>query len=139
MQRSCVSFGRDECSGIGVKEKKERERRASTRKELESRIEFFVNADIISAKLIDISETGLSFDTGEPLKIHLRMDIDGELCDREAQFVRASKNSNGGMTYGFEFIPDPKEYLFWYPFTGQWFSVCHKFDLRASAKNKHTI
>ena len=95
-----------------MKEKKRRERRASTRRELESKIEFFVNADIIDAKSIDISETGLSFDTGEPLKIHLGMDIDGELCDREAQFVWAARNSNGGIRYGFEFIPDPKEHLF---------------------------
>jgi hypothetical protein len=97
---------------LGVKEKKGRERRVSARRELESKIEFFVNADIIAAKSIDISETGLSFDTEKPLKIHLRMDIDGELCDREAQFVWATRNSNGGMSYGFEFIPDPKESLF---------------------------
>ena len=95
-----------------MKEKKGRERRVSARRELESKIEFFVNADIIGAKSIDISETGLSFDTEKPLKIHLRMDIDGELCDREAQFVWATRNSNGGMSYGFEFIPDPKESLF---------------------------
>ena len=95
-----------------MKEKKGRERRVSARRDMESKIEFFVNADIIAAKSIDISETGLSFDTEEPLKIHLRMDIDGELCDREAQFVWAARNSNGGMSYGFEFIPDPKESLF---------------------------
>ena len=95
-----------------MREKNGRERRVSTRKEQESKIEFFVNADIIAAKSIDISETGLSFDTGEPLKIHLRIDIDGKLCDREAQFVWANRNSDGGITYGFEFIPDPKEHLF---------------------------
>ena len=89
-----------------------RERRVSTRRKLENKVEFFVNADIINAKSTDISETGLSFDTEEPLKIHLRMDIDGELCDREAQFVWASRNSNDGMRYGFKFIPDPKEHLF---------------------------
>ena len=95
-----------------MREKKEREKRISPRRELESKIEFFVNADIIAAKSIDISETGLSFDTEEPLKIHLRMDIDGELCDRQAKFNWASRNSKGGITYGFEFIPDPKESLF---------------------------
>jgi len=95
-----------------VKEKKGRERRVSARRELESKIEFFVNADIIAAKSIDISETGLSSDTREPLKIHMRMDINGELYDREAQFVWATKNSNGGISYGFEFISDPKESLF---------------------------
>ncbi len=95
-----------------MNEKKGRERRVSTRKELETEIEFFVNADIIAAKSVDISETGLSFDTKEPLKIHLRIDIDGKLCDREAQFVWATRNSDGGITYGFEFVSDPKEYLF---------------------------
>jgi len=95
-----------------VREKKGCERRISPRRELESKIEFFVNADIIAAKSINVSETGLSFDTGEPLKIHLRMDIDGKICDREAKFVWASRNSKSGITYGFEFIPDPKESLF---------------------------
>ena len=102
----------EKAEGVVVREKKGRERRVSTRRELESKIEFFVNADIIAAKSINISETGLNFDTGEPLKIHLRMDIDGELCDREVQFVWAAGNSNGGMTCGFEFIPGPKESLF---------------------------
>ncbi|MCD6294652.1 MAG: PilZ domain-containing protein [Deltaproteobacteria bacterium] len=95
-----------------MREEKGHERRASTRKEMETKIEFFVNADIIAAKSIDISKTGLRFDTGEPLKIHLRMNIDGKLCDREAQFIWATRNSKGSMTYGFEFIPDPKESLF---------------------------
>ena len=95
-----------------MREKKGRERRVSTRRELESKIEFFVNADIIAAKSIDMSETGLSFDTEEPPKIHLRMDIDGELRDREAQFIWATRNSNGGISYGFEFISDPKEHQF---------------------------
>ena len=95
-----------------MEEKKGHERRISTRKELKNGIEFFVNADVVAAESIDISETGLSFDTKEPLNIHLRMEIDGKLRDRAAQFVWATKNSNGGMTYGLRFIPDPKESLF---------------------------
>jgi len=78
---------------MGVGEKRGRERRASTRKELEIGIEFFVNADIIAARSIDMSKTGLSFDTEAPLNIHMRMEIDGELCDREAQVVWATRNS----------------------------------------------
>jgi len=91
---------------------KVRERRTSRRKELQTKIEFFVNADIISAQSLDMSETGLRFDTKEPIKIHLRMEINGELCDREAQFVWATTNSDGGMTYGLEYITDPEEYIF---------------------------
>jgi len=88
------------------------ERRISRRKELQSKIEFFVNADIIAAQSLDMSETGLRFDTKEPIRIHLRMEIDGELCDREARFVWAVRNSDGGMTYGLEFISDPEDYMF---------------------------
>ena len=88
------------------------EMRTSERKEIRTQIEFIVNADIISAQSINISETGLRFDMKEPIKIHLRMEIDGELCDREAQFVWAVKKPDGGMTYGLEFITDPKEYMF---------------------------
>ena len=91
---------------------KVRERRASRRKELQTKIDFFVNADIISAQSLDMSETGLRFDTKEPIKIHLRMEIDGKLRDREAKFVWAVKNSDGGMTYGLQYITDPEEYIF---------------------------
>ena len=49
-----------------MRKKTGRERRVSMRRELESKIEFFVNADIIAAKSIDMSEAGLSFDTESP-------------------------------------------------------------------------
>ena len=88
------------------------EKRVSRRKKLQAKIEFFVNADIIAAQSLDMSATGLRFDTKEPMKIHLRIEIDGELCDREAQFVWASTNPDGGMTYGLEFIADSEEYEF---------------------------
>ena len=91
---------------------KGRERRSSERTVVQAQIEFFVNADIVSAQSVDMSETGLRFDTEEPLKIHMRMKIDGEVHDREARFVWAAKNPDGTMTYGLEYIPDPQEYLF---------------------------
>ena len=91
---------------------KGREKRISERKELKTKIEFFVNADIIAARSLDMSETGLRFDTKEPIKIYMRMEINGESCDREARFVWATTNSDGGMTYGLEFITDPEEGMF---------------------------
>ncbi len=91
---------------------KDRERRVADRKEIQTKIEFFVNADIISAQSLDMSETGVRFDTKEPIKVHMRMKIDGKSCDREGQFVWAVTNSDGGMTYGLEFIADPEEYMF---------------------------
>ncbi len=68
-------------------------------------IEFFVDADIIVAKTIDISKSGLQLKVDEPLKIAMRMEVEGDLCEYEAQLIWAKRKPDGTMSYGFEYVP----------------------------------
>jgi hypothetical protein len=81
----------------------EREKRRAKRMPLDTKVEFIVDADVIQAKSIDISETGIQIETDDPIKVCMRLDIDGEKKDMEGQLVWAMKNEEGGMTYGFKY------------------------------------
>lgn len=85
------------------------DQRKSVRNNISTEVEFYVNADIIEAETIDISETGIRIETREPAKIFLRIKIEGRTQDYEAKMVWARKNLDGRMTYGFEYIPDSGE------------------------------
>jgi hypothetical protein len=69
-------------------------------------VEFYVGDAIMKAISINVSESGLCFDMDEPIKICLRMEVNNQLINREAQIVWAKKKSDGGVTYGFEFTPN---------------------------------
>ena len=81
--------------------------RAAIRKKLHTGVEFYVDADIIKADSIDLSETGIKFETNEPIKIRMRVDVgDGEYQENQAELVWAQKDEDGYTTYGLHFIPD---------------------------------
>ncbi len=86
-----------------------KDQRQSIRHDHKTEVEFYVNADIIEAETIDVSETGIRIEMNEPIKIFLRMEIDGRMRDFEAKMVWARKNLDERMTYGFEYIPDSNE------------------------------
>lgn len=87
------------------------DKRYARRYKMETKVEFYVDADIIGAKSIDVSESGVRFRTDFPIKIRMRFEVDGEIKEREAQLVWADQ-SKDGMSYGFEFVPDSESYLF---------------------------
>ncbi len=91
---------------------KGREFRMHERREYGINIEFFVDADIMIAKTIDISKTGLQFKVDEPMKIAMRMEIEGDLHEYEAQLVWARRKPDGSMSYGFEYVPLPDDIRF---------------------------
>ncbi len=66
-------------------------------------VEFYVGDAIMKAISVNISESGLCFDMTEPIKICLRMEVNGQLINREAQIVWAEKKRDGAVIYGFEF------------------------------------
>ncbi len=82
------------------------ERRGSERKSVRKDMEFVLFLDAFKAKSIDLSEGGIRFETDEPIIIRLQMGAGGEDEMRDAKLVWAEKKPDGGMTYGFEFIPD---------------------------------
>jgi hypothetical protein len=82
------------------------------RKEIQTKVEFFVDGDIEVAKSADISAKGMRFITDKPIKFRMRLNLDGEVKEYFAQLVWARKDPEGSTSYGFEFIPDNDECVF---------------------------
>lgn len=76
------------------------------RKPVRAEVEFYVGDAIMKAISVNVSEGGIRFDMEEPIKICLRMEMDGQLINREAQIVWARRMPTGGVTYGFEYTPN---------------------------------
>ena len=84
----------------------ESERRRAERVPLEVPVEFIVDADLVQARSVDLSETGLRFSTDEAIPILLRMRVDGEQHEHRGQLVWARRDARGHMDYGIEFVGD---------------------------------
>jgi hypothetical protein len=82
------------------------ERRRAERKPLDKDMEFILYLDAFKARSIDLSEVGIRFETDTPIIIRIQLNQDGQKVIRDARLVWAEKKESGGMTYGFEFIPD---------------------------------
>jgi hypothetical protein len=103
---TCIPGKRDK-GDLLMNQEIEREKRKAKRMPLDTKVEFIVDADVIQAKSIDMSETGIRIETDDPIKICMRLDIDGEKKDMKGQLVWTRKNEKGGMIYGFQYIRDP--------------------------------
>jgi len=87
--------------------------RRALRRQVTTKVEFFVHGDIDKASTVNISETGIQFVTDEPVKVRMRMELDGETKEYFARMVWARKNSgDDSMACGLEFIPDTDECIF---------------------------
>lgn len=81
--------------------------RNSKRVRIDKKVEFFVDADIITADSIDISETGIKFRTDFPIKVRMRLENEDKVGEeRTAELVWAQKDANGQTVYGLHFIKD---------------------------------
>jgi PilZ domain len=78
--------------------------RRAKRVSLLADVDLEINAEIIDAMVVDVSDTGVRIDTCPPLIVNLRFVIDGKLQDRKAQLAWCRKTPEGCMTYGFECI-----------------------------------
>ena len=84
-----------------------RDNRRAERDPLKTKVEFYVDADIIEAVSLDVSKFGVRFGTEKPIRVRLRMVLGEQLLEREAQLVWAKKEAESGMmVYGLEYIPD---------------------------------
>jgi len=90
-------------------EQNDLDKRIAPREPIKTRVEFFVDADIIDAESVNISSTGIRFDTQDPIPIQMRLEKDGILYENRAHLVWAQRKSDGGMTYGFEFVAQDEE------------------------------
>ena len=88
---------------------KDLNKRRAERVPLLADVDLDINADIITAMVTDISDTGVRIDTSPPLITRMRFVFDSQLQDRKAQLVWVKKTLDGCMSYGFEFLPDNEE------------------------------
>ena len=56
--------------------------------------------------MIDISESGIRFETSTPQEVRIQVRVDGEMVEYDAQLVWAKINKNGRMEYGLKRFPD---------------------------------
>ena len=82
----------------------DKERRRAKRHQLQTDVEFFVDADIIKAKSINISGGGIQFETETPITIFMKMELDGKMREYEAQLVWARQKPDGSVAYGFKYL-----------------------------------
>lgn len=83
---------------------KEPSGRRSGRIPLIADVDLVLDANILKAMTVDISDTGVRIDMREPLEVSIRFVVDGELQDRRVQLARAMRTPDGCMAYGFEYV-----------------------------------
>ena len=83
-----------------------KEKRNSERQAVNSNVTVFIEDDIYLASMIDISESGIRFETSTPQEVRIQVRADGEMVEYDAQLVWAKINKNGRMEYGLKRFPD---------------------------------
>lgn len=81
----------------------------SPRKEIDSGVEFIADFDVIEAKGINISETGICFELNENLPFEMQFEYKGKLHRHRAHLVWVKRLPEGGYHFGLEFVP-PESY-----------------------------
>ena len=86
--------------------------RTAARRKLKTNVDFYIDGDIETALSVDVSQSGIRFETKEPFKVRMRLTVNGEQKEFYSRLVWAKKNPGGSMSYGFEFITDDDECVF---------------------------
>ena len=82
------------------------EKRSTERESVTSNVTVFIEDDIYLASMIDISESGIRFETSTPQEVRIQVRADGEMVEYDAQLVWAKINKNGRMEYGLKRFPN---------------------------------
>ena len=81
--------------------------RKSQRSSFKTKVEFYVDADIIHSESVNVSENGIQFESDSPLIIKMRMNSGGVIKDVSAKLVW-SRHKDGNSVYGLEYISEPQ-------------------------------
>lgn len=76
----------------------------SPREDMYADIEFIADFDIIEAKGVNISETGICFKVYEDLPFEMRFRHEGKLMTRRAIMIWAKRLPEGGYHLGLKFV-----------------------------------
>jgi hypothetical protein len=84
----------------------DREKRRTPRWDIETELDINIDPDTLEATSVNLSDTGIRFDTPRPLQIDVRFTIEDRQVSHTGRLVWAKKKPDGGFTYGFEYIRD---------------------------------
>ena len=79
--------------------------RRAQRRELDAEIEFIGDFDVVSARGVDISKSGICFEMEEGFPFEMQFRRDGEKHRHRARLVWMKRLEDGSYRFGFEFIP----------------------------------
>ncbi|MFC1544816.1 PilZ domain-containing protein [Gemmatimonadota bacterium] len=82
------------------------EKRTAERTPITDAVECLISDDILEAKAVDISSSGLRIDSEEPLVFILKLKVNGDKIERGAKIVWSNSQADGSISYGLEFIGD---------------------------------
>lgn len=80
------------------------DRRNSERRFVETELDINIDTNNMEATSVNISETGICFDTDSPLEIDIKFTTEDGVGSKTGRLVWARKNPEGKYTYAFEFI-----------------------------------
>ena len=86
--------------------------RKSNRNICKEETQFYVNADIINAQALDMSDTGVRIETKDPIVIHMKIGNDADSEITFAKLVWAKRQDDGSVAYGLEFSGDTDDNIF---------------------------
>ncbi len=81
----------------------------SPRTEINASIEFIADFDIVEAKGINLSESGICFELDEDLPFEMQFSLEGKTHRYRARLVWVKRMCKGGYRFGLQFIP-PEAY-----------------------------
>ena len=84
------------------------------RSELQTGIRFVADLGLLNAQGVDVSDTGICFETREEISFEMEFEFAGETRQHRAQMVWMKLLQNGHSRFGFRFIDaGPSSGLLW--------------------------
>jgi hypothetical protein len=75
-----------------------------TRKKLKATIEFIADFDLLKARAINISDSGICFETSSNLPFEMRYQHNGQTVSRRAHLIWVKHKEKSGYNFGLKFV-----------------------------------
>jgi hypothetical protein len=75
------------------------------RKEIQSEIEFIADTDIIHATGMNLSDSGICFESSDELPFEMKFESGGQIYEKRAHLVWVRRLPEGKYRFGLNFVP----------------------------------